>query len=95
MEEVEEEPEGLEEEEDAGHSPLLPPAPSNCQLTRLEEEEVEEGVETASAGVVDVVVVMEDMVDTVLEVLEDTVEDTVEDVVEDVVEESVVTGAVV
>ena len=94
MEEVEEDPEGLEEEEDAGHSPLLPPAPSNSPLLRLEEEGGEEGmeeVETASVGVVDVVAVMEDTGGMV----EDMLEDTVEDVVEDMVVVDVVLGAVV
>ena len=84
------EAEEVEEEEDAGHSPLLSPAPSNCQLLGLEEEEVEEeeeeGVETASVGVVDVVAVMED---SVVDMVEDTVEFTVVEVVD------VVMGAVV
>ena len=51
----------VEEEEEAAHSPLLSPAPSNCQPLTLEE-----GVwgGTPTVGLIDVVAVMvEDMVE--------------------------------
>ena len=60
----------VEEEEEAAHSPLLSPAPSNCQPYTLEEGV---WVGAPSVGLVDVVAVMVEVVeveDMVVEVVE-------------------------
>ena len=60
----------VEEEEEAAHSSLLSPAPSNCQPLTLEEGV---WVGTPSVGLVDVVAVMVEVVeveDMVVEVVE-------------------------